>query len=261
MDLNCESKRAFVCGSTDGIGKACAIALADLGANITLIARNLGKLLATLKELKKRHGQNHDFIVADFSEPEILKDKVSSYLSDGKIVEILVNNTGGPPPGDAILTETSEFIAAFKQHLICNHLLSQAVVPGMKKARYGRIINITATTVKQPEPLTVITNTIRPAVSNWAKTLASELGMYGITVNNILPGCIQTKRLNTYIELGKKVGKSEAEILQEYKDMVPLGRLGKPEEVAWAVAFLASPAAAYINGINLPVDGGYTKCL
>ena len=126
---------------------------------------------------------------------------------------------------------------------------------------YGRIINITSSTSKQPEPLNVITNTIRAAVSNWAKTLANELGLHGITVNNILPGCIQTKRLNTYIELGKKAGKSEAEILQEYKNIIPLGRLGKPEEVASAVAFLASPAASYINGINLPVDGGYLRSL
>ena len=261
MDLTCEGKRAFVCGSTDGIGKAAAISLSDLGASITLIARNESKLLATLNELTTTSVQNHDFIVADFSAPEMLQEAVNSYLADGKIVEILVNNTGGPQPGPAILTESSEFIAAFKQHLICYHLLSQAVVPGMKKVGYGRIINITATTVKQPEPLTVVTNVIRPAVANWAKTLADELGMYGITVNNILPGCIQTKRLNTYIELGEKAGKSKAEILQEYQDMVPLGRLGQPEEVAWAIAFLASPAASYINGINLPVDGGYTKCL
>lgn len=262
MQIACEGKRALVCGSTDGIGKACAIVLAELGASIILVARNEQKLSATLEQLKTSSSQSHDFIVADFSYPDILKQKVDTYLSDGKIIHILINNTGGPPFGQpAVTTDASEFIAAFNKHLICYHLLTQAVVRGMKDSGYGRIINITSTTAKQPEALNVITNTIRAAVSNWGKTLANEVGKYGITVNNVIPGCIQTKRFDAYIEKEKATGKTEVEALQTYKGGVPLDRVGKPEEVAWAVAFLASPAASYINGINLPVDGGYTKSL
>ena len=262
MDISCEGKHAIVCGSTDGLGKACAIALANLGASITLIARHEQKLFTTLKELKKTPQQNHDFIVADFSYPNILKEKVDAYLSDGKVIHILINNSGGTPFGQpGMMTNTSEFIEAFNQHLICYHLLCQAVVPGMKKAEYGRIINITSTTAKQPEALYIISSTIRAAISNWAKTLAIELGEYGITVNNVLPGYIQTKRLEALIEMEKSTGKSETGVVQEYKNMIPLRKLGQAEDVASAVAFLASPAASYINGIDLPVDGGYLSCL
>ncbi len=263
LSLSCHDKRAFVCGGSDGIGKASAIVLANLGASITLIARNEQRLSTTLKELRKNEGQSHDFIVADFSYPNLLKQKVDTYLSDQKIVHILVNNTGGPLLGVPALTiEASQLMTVFNQHLICSHLLSQAVVPSMKKAGYGRIINITSTTAKQVEKLGLLTNMIRPAVGNWGKTLASELGIYGITVNNVLPEYIETKRLTSCVEdMIQTTGKSESEILKEFKQHIPLGRIGKPEEVAWAVAFLASPAASYINGINLPVDGGYTKSL
>lgn len=263
VGFNCKGKHAFVCGGSDGIGKASAIVLANLGASITVIAKNEHKLSATIQELNKSHDQSHDFIVADFSYPDILKEKVDAYLSDHKIIHILVNNTGGPPLGmPALNIEASQLITVFNQHLISAHLLSQAVVPGMKKSGYGRIINITSTTAKQAEKLGLLTNMIRPAIGNWAKTLANELGIYGITVNNVLPEYIDTKRLTSSVEeMIQTTGKSESEILKEFKKLIPLGRIGKPEEVAWAVAFLASPAASYINGINLPVDGGYTKCL
>ena len=262
MDISCEGKQAIICGSTDGIGKACAIALADLGANITLIARNEQKLATTLKELKTSPKQSHDFIVADFSEPDALKEKVDAYLDATKIVHILVNNTGGPSLGSALAATASDFIAAFNQHLICYHLLSQAVIPGMKKAEYGRIINITSYTAKQPLDDMIVSNTIRGAVSSWAKTMANELGRYGITVNNVLPGSIETKRLHGIArDRIQLTGKSEEEVMHEMKSIIPMNRFGKPEEVAWAVAFIASPAASYINGINLPVDGGKTRSL
>lgn len=262
MDISCEGKHAFICGSTDGIGKACAITLADLGASITLIARNEHKLIATLKELKTSPKQSHDFIVADFSAPDTLKQKVDAYFTDTKIIHILINNGGGPPLGLAVAAKASDFMAAFNQHLICYHLLSQAVIPGMKKAGYGRIINITSYTAKQPLDDMIVSNTIRGAVSSWAKTMANELGKYGITVNNVLPGSTETKRLHGIAQDRINLtGKSEAEVMHEMKNIIPMGRFGKPEEVAWAVAFLASPAASYINGINLPVDGGKTKSL
>lgn len=263
MSLSCEGKHAFVCGGSDGIGKASAIVLADLGASITLIARDEQKLSNTVQELSKNETQSHDFIVADFSCPDVLQEKVDAYLSDGKIIHILVNNTGGPTLGiPALEIDASQLVNVFNQHLISAHILSQAVVPGMKKAGYGRIINITSATAKQPEKLSLLTNMIRPTVGAWGKTLANELGIYGITVNNVLPEYIYTKRLTSSVEdMAQTTGKGESEILREFNEQIPLGRIGKPEEVAWAVAFLASPGASYINGINLPVDGGHTKSL
>ncbi|MEH2004549.1 SDR family oxidoreductase [Nostoc sp.] len=262
MDINCEGKHAIICGSTDGIGKACAIALADLGASITLIARNEQKLADTLQELKTSPKQSHDFILADFSDPHTLKEKVNAYFADTKIIHILVNNTGGPPLKSALAAKPSDFITAFNQHLICSHILSQAVIPGMKEAGYGRIINITSYTAKQPLDDMIVSNTIRGSVSSWAKTLANELGKYRITVNNVLPGSTATKRLDSIgRDRMKLTGKSESQVVDEMKNIIPMGRFGKPEEVAWAVAFLASPAASYINGINLPVDGGKTRSL
>jgi 3-oxoacyl-[acyl-carrier protein] reductase len=174
----------------------------------------------------------------------------------------LINNTGGPKSGPIVDAEVSEFLAAFNQHLICNHILMQAVVPGMKAAGFGRIINIISTSVKQPLPNLGVSNTIRGAVASWSKTLANELGAFGITVNNVLPGATNTQRLTEIAKVkADKTGESIAEILAEMGQESPMKRIAEPEEVAAAVAFLASPAASYINGINVPVDGGRTKSL
>ena len=257
-----KGKCAFVCGSTSGIGQASAIVLASMGASITLIARNEEKLASTLKLLTSNPEQNHDYIVADFSYPEELQSKVARYLAGEKVIHILVNNTGGPQKGEMETGKFSDIHTAFKKHLICNHLLAQAVIPGMKKVAYGRIINITSYEAKEPVPARGISATIRGAVSNWAKTMANELGRHGITVNNILPGVVETRRLPARIqEEVDKTGKTKEEVIQYLTSPIPAGRFAQPEEIGWVVAFLASPAAAYINGINLPVDGGITKCL
>ncbi len=183
-------------------------------------------------------------------------------MSDNDPVHILVNNTGGPPPGTVIEARPEEFTTAFAQHLICNQILVQAVVPGMQAAGYGRIINIISTSVKQPIAGLGVSNTIRGAVASWAKTLASELAPFGITVNNVLPGMTRTQRLDSLIaSKAEKTGKTIEQITQEMIREIPAGRIGMPHEFAAAVAFLASPAASYITGINLPVDGGRTLCL
>lgn len=259
MNLNLNDKRAIVCGSTQGIGKAVALELALLGASVTLVARNEDKLQEVIRELDYTHGQQHDFLVADFSQPDELDRKIQAYLQGLEAVHILVNNTGGPPGGPITEAEPEEFLQAFNQHLICNHLLVQAVAPLMKNACYGRIINIISTSVKQPIPGLGVSNTIRGAVASWAKTMAYELGPFGITVNNVLPGSTRTGRLHSLIQ--SKAKKNGTSIEEEEKEMmaeIPTRRFAKPEEVAAAAAFLASPAAAYINGINLPVDGGRT---
>lgn len=260
MNLNLDNKFALVCGSTAGIGKATAMALASEGVEVTLIARNEDKLKAVLAELPQQ--RNHDFIIADFSNPEELRVKVSEYISNQHGFHILVNNTGGPKGGPVFSAELSEFENAFTQHLKCNHVLAQALVPFMKEQNYGRIINVISTSVKQPLDGLGVSNTIRGAVANWSKTLANELGQFSITVNNVLPGATSTERLSEIIKnKSAKTGISVDDASNAMKNSVPAKRFAKPEEIANAITFLASEAASYINGINLPVDGGRTKSL
>ncbi|HLV15234.1 MAG TPA: SDR family oxidoreductase [Xanthomarina sp.] len=260
MNLKLSNKHALVCGSTAGIGKAIAMSLASEGVKVTLIARNEHKLKTVLTELPQQG--NHDYIVADFSNPQELKLKVSEFISKNHGFHILVNNTGGPKGGPVFSADLSEFESAFTQHLKCNHVLAQTVVPFMKEAGYGRIINIISTSVKQPLDGLGVSNTIRGAVANWSKTLANELGSFGITVNNVLPGATGTERLTEIIKnKSAKTGNTEEEAAHAMKQAVPAKRFAKPEELAYAVTFLASECASYINGINLPVDGGRTKSL
>lgn len=261
MDISLLNKNAMVCGSTSGIGKSCALLMAKLGASITLVARNEEKLKETLILLDMSQNQRHNYLVADFSNPEEVRRKAEAAVKD-KAYHILINNTGGPKGGPMFSAKTEEFIDAFSQHLICNQILVQAVVPGMKELDYGRIINIISTSVKQPIDGLGVSNTIRGAVASWSKTLANELGQYGVTVNNVLPGFTATGRLDDIVSNNaKKKNLSEKEISEGMLSMVPARRFAQPGEVANAVAFLASHAASYINGVNLPVDGGRTKSL
>lgn len=261
MNTDLTGKRAIVCGSTQGIGKAVAIELASLGAAITLIARNEEKLITVQKELPTSAAQEHHFISADFNKPEELKEALTNYLAAIEQVDILVNNSGGPSAGLAIDADITEYRIAFNRHVVCNQLLAQAVVPLMKKGGYGRIINIISTSVKEPIPGLGVSNTIRGAVANWAKTLSREVGPFGITVNNILPGSTSTQRIYDLIEnRAKKQNSTPAQVEEDMKAAIPLQRFADPEETAFAVAFLASPAAAYISGVNLAVDGGRLGC-
>jgi 3-oxoacyl-[acyl-carrier protein] reductase len=262
MKIDLTGKRAMVCGSTAGIGKAVAIQLADAGASVTLVARNEDKLKAVLSELNTNAGQTHGYLLADFSQPEALKTVVNNHMETANPYHILLNNTGGPPGGKAADAELDEFERAFRSHLMCNHVMVQALVGGMKSEKYGRIINVISTSVKIPLNGLGVSNTIRGAVANWSKTLANELGEFGITVNNVLPGATETERLSSIIRnKANKTGKTEAEVSDAMKAQVPAGRFAQPWEVAAAATFLASPLAGYINGINVPVDGGRTGSL
>lgn len=261
MNLDLRGKTALVCGSSQGIGKASAVELANLGANIILLARNEEKLEQVKGELASANGQSHCVKVTDFSEPERVKEMAKEIASQYQ-VDILVNNTGGPAGGPITEATGDAFLAAFSQHLINNQHITQAMLPGMKKAGYGRIINIISTSVKVPLNGLGVSNTIRGAVANWSKTMANELGSFGITVNNVLPGATMTARLDSIASAkAEKTGNSKEDVLKQMASASPAQRVGEPEEVANAVAFLASPAAAFINGINLPVDGGRTPCL
>lgn len=261
MDLDLTGKKAVVCGSTQGLGYASAVELALLGCSVVLMARNEDKLKDALTTLDNSKGQSHGYLVADFSDNSLVKNVIEDFVKNNR-VDILVNNTGGPPGGTALNAKPEEFLAAFNNHLINNHNLAQAVAPGMKRSGFGRIVNIISTSVKAPIPGLGVSNTIRAAVANWAKTLATELGPFGITVNNVLPGFTKTIRADYVIaSKAKSSGKTEEEVMKELVAEIPAGRIGRPEEFGAAVAFLCSPAAAYINGINLPVDGGRLGCL
>jgi 3-oxoacyl-[acyl-carrier protein] reductase len=261
MNLDLKGKNALVCGGSSGIGKASAIELSRLGANVTLLARNAEALSEALGTLHHEGGQDHGFIMADTTNHPDLHQKIVGLVTQ-KPIHILINNTGGPPAGPILGADLVAFRQAFEQHLLAYHLITQLVVPGMKSVAFGRIINIISTSVKQPLHGLGVSNTIRAAVANWSKTLATELAPFHITVNNVLPGATETDRLNAIVtnKAGKQ-GKSVEEIRQEMLDEIPMKRFGKPEEIASAVAFLASPAAAYITGTQITVDGGRTGVL
>ncbi|MBV1911368.1 MAG: SDR family oxidoreductase [Kangiellaceae bacterium] len=262
MDLNLKNKHALVCGSSQGMGKAIAIELAELGANVTLFARNLETLNQVKSELANDGTQEHFAICADFRHPEEVARALDSHLTVVPNFHILINNTGGPAPGPANLAESTDFLAAFNQHLINNHQIAQKLLAGMKNAEYGRIINVISTSVKQPLPNLGVSNTIRGAVASWAKTMSNELGPFGITVNNVLPGATNTGRLDAIIKnKAAKKGVSIEEMEAEEKASIPLRRFGEAEEFANVCAFLASPAAAYVTGVSIPVDGGRTSSL
>lgn len=262
MDLDLTGKRALVCGSTEGIGKAIAIELANMGASITLMARNKEKLEGVKSALSIEKGQSHDALVADFDKPDVVEKEIKDYINEGNDIHILINNSGGPAAGKAIDANLDEFYLAFNRHLICNQILAKAVTPGMKSAGFGRIINIISTSVKSPLNGLGVSNTIRGAVANWAKTLSNELAADGITVNNVLPGATFTGRLESIIKnKAEMTGISVEQSSENMKKEIPAGRFASAEEVAAAACFLASPIAGYINGINLPVDGGRLSCL
>lgn len=262
MDLSLRGKTALVSGSTQGIGKATALGLANMGARVILLARNEEKLKQVKAELEEISDAGHNYEVADFSKPEEVKKAAESALARFGNIHILINNTGGPPGGEAINADVDEFRSAFEMHLICNHYLLKTLVSGMRNENYGRVVNVISTSVKQPLKNLGVSNTVRGAVANWSKTLANELGQYGITVNNVLPGATATGRLDAIAsKKAAATGKSVDEVLEDMGNAVPIGRVANPEEVANGICFLASPAASYINGINLPVDGGRTGSL
>ena len=259
MEITLKNKNAIVCGSTQGIGKATAVELALMGANVTLIARDKNKLASVISSLDTKQGQSHSYLCVDFRNSDELRTNLKSI---DKNYHILINNTGGPAGGPITEANTESFENAFKMHLINNQILAQSVIPGMIKEGYGRIVNIISTSVKAPIAGLGVSNTIRAAVANWAKTLSLELGEHGITVNNILPGFTNTNRLKSIIaKKSEKQNISENEVIKTMMKSIPAKRFGEAKETANAVVFFCSPAAAYINGINLPVDGGRTASL
>lgn len=261
MNLDLSGKRALVCGASQGLGEACARQLAEQGAEVVVLARSADKLERVCQSLTAEHGQAHGFIAVDASDTDRLAEAVAAELKKGPL-HIWVNNTGGPAPGPAHMAEPDAYAAAFAQHLVSAQTLLQLLLPGMRAAGYGRILNVLSTSVKAPIPNLGVSNSIRAAMANWAKTLAGELGCDGITVNNVLPGLTSTARLDSLIgHIAQTSGKTVDDVSKGLRATIPVRRFGEPEEFANAVGFLASSAAAYINGVNLPVDGGSTGSL
>lgn len=258
MNLSLKNRTALICGSTQGIGLAIARELALLGANCILLARNENSLKVAIASLDNSQGQLHKYAVADFQFPEQVKSIAATLAAEGT-VHILVNNTGGPAPGLIQNATADQFLNAFQQHIINNQQLVQAFLSGMKAAGYGRIINVISTSVKVPIPNLGVSNTIRAATAGWAKTLSMEVAADGITVNNILPGFIKTGRLESLINTNAAAKHmSPEELAAHMEKQIPAQRFGETKEIAALAAFLASPAAGYISGTSIPVDGGRT---
>jgi 3-oxoacyl-[acyl-carrier protein] reductase len=261
MQMSLTDKEALVCGSTQGIGLAIARELAHLGANCTLLARNEESLKKAVESLDVSEGQHHRYLVADFSNSLQVRDVIAEHVKE-HAVHILVNNTGGPPAGPITEAEPASFVKYFEQHIVCNQILVQHCLPSMKADGFGRIINVISTSVRIPIDNLGVSNTIRGATASWAKTLSNEVGQFGITVNNILPGFTKTERLNALINnIASRKGMEFEDVAAQMAAEVPARRFGEAEEIAAVAAFLATPAAAYVNGVSIPVDGGRTGAI
>lgn len=254
LNTDLKGRTALVSGASQGIGEATARLFAEMGASVILLSRSEGNLKEIADSLP--NPERHRVLAVDLNDRNALKEKISKVLKETN-VEILICNAGGPKGGPILEAHDESFLEAFENHVLANQLLVKLCLPGMMTRNYGRIINIISTSVRQPIRNLGVSNTIRSAVAAWAKTLSNEVANTGVTVNNILPGYTNTPRLQTLLESdSKKTGKSVKEVEESYLSSVPMGRFASAREVANAIGFLASPAASYITGISLAVDGG-----
>lgn len=262
MQLDLKGRHALVCGASQGIGRASAIELAELGADVTLLAR-AGDVLSALADSLPRtsDSQRHRWHTVDMQDTAALQ-AVAAEIVAAAPAHILINNTGGPTGGPLQNAQLDEFEGAFRQQLLAGQVLLQAVLPGMRASGYGRLVNVISTSVKEPIAGLGVSNTVRAAVAAWAKTLAGELAADGITVNSVLPGYTRTQRLDSLLAAqAKSSGRSEHDIAESLRATVPARRFGEASEVASVIAFLCTPAAAYVNGVSIAVDGGRTRSL
>lgn len=254
--LNLTGRHALVCGASSGIGRATALALASRGARVTALARSLDKLKSLVEELRTAGGEGSGYLVADLDDRGGLERVIREHLAAEGQIKILVNNSGGPKGGPILHATEAEFEVAFGRHVLASHLLVRLVLPGMAEAGFGRIVNVISTSVREPIAGLGVSNTIRGAMASWAKTVSKELPP-GVTINNVLPGYTATERLTSLKEsTAQRTGRKPAEVEAEWLASIPEGRLAQPEEIAAAIAFLASPAASYVRGVSLAVDGG-----
>ena len=259
--MSLSGRHALVCGASAGIGRAAALSLASLGARVTVLARSEDRLRTVIPQLEAAGASEASGLVADLEDRAGLKTAVEDLLGEAGPIHVLVNNSGGPPSGPLLEAKDDELLRYFSIHVLAYQTLVRAVLPGMAAAHYGRIINVASTSVREPIPNLGVGNTIRGALAGWAKSLSRELPP-GVTINNVLPGYIETERLTFLKEAAaERQGKTPEQIEAAWLATVPEGRLGRPEELGAVIAFLASPAASFIRGVSLPVDGGRLQSL
>ena len=261
MRINLKNKRALIGGSSKGLGYAVAKQLAICGAEVTLVSRNESLLKKNIIELKELTECDHNYLVVDYNNSKDYKKIIDEFFKTN-IIDILINNTQGPPAGDVLNVAESDYKQTFNLLFQNTVNTSMAAIKGMKENNWGRIINMTSVSVKEPLSYLALSNTIRSAVTSWGKTLSIESGKYNITVNNVLTGFFNTERLNQLNEeKAKKFNIKTSEVFEKMSEMVPLKRIGEPDEFAYLIAFLSSEYSSYINGVNIPIDGGLLKSM
>ncbi|MAV04113.1 MAG: short-chain dehydrogenase [Flavobacteriaceae bacterium] len=261
MIISLKSKKALVGGSSKGLGNAVAYQLAMSGASVTLVSSNKDRLIKTVNDLRNKTGINHDYLVVDYNNFEDYKKIIKKYL-DTNPIDILINNTQGPKGGNVMNVSIEDYQKSFDLLFKSVVFTTMLAIENMKKNKWGRIINMASMSVKEPLSYLALSNSIRSAVTTWGKTLSNDLGVYNITVNNILTGYFDTERINQLnLDKAKKLNIDVEEVYNTMKELVPLKRIGDPKEFSYLVTFLASDNAAYINGANIPIDGGLIKSL
>ena len=259
MNIDLTGKKALIGGSSKGIGLGIAKQLARSGASVCLMARNESKLKEIISNLPSSENQNHNYLLVDFSNFEAFKIIIQEYINKNRI-DILINNTQGPPAGNSLSKDIESYQEAFDLLFKSVVYTTSLIIPKMQKNKWGRIINVTSVSVKEPLNYLVLSNSIRSAVVAWAKSLSVDVGKDGVTVNSILTGYFDTERIKDLNkEKSKSLNISEDEVLEKMKSLVPINRLGKTEEYGYLVSFLSSDKAAYINGTSIPIDGGLLK--
>jgi 3-oxoacyl-[acyl-carrier protein] reductase len=260
MDLGLKNKVAIVAASSKGLGKAVALGLAEEGVSLTICARGKKELDKTAEEIKAKTGVEVLALRADVSKLDEVKEIVSQTIKKYSTVHILVNNAGGPPFGNFLDFSVEEWRKALELNLLSTINLTKEVIPYMQKQKWGRIINITSVAVKQPIDGLILSNTARAGVIGFAKTISNEFARDNVLVNNVCPGRILTDRIiHLAEERAKRANKSLEEVISSMEVDVPIGRLGRPKELADLVVFLASERASYITGTTIQVDGGVVK--
>jgi 3-oxoacyl-[acyl-carrier protein] reductase len=262
MDLGLRGKVALVAASSRGLGRAVAEEFGAEGADLVLCARGEPELVEAARGIAKAHGVRAKPVATDLADPEAIDELVGAALSEFGQVDILVNNAGGPPAGPFESHTREDWRQAIRVNLESALELTRQLLPGMKERRWGRIINITSVAVKEPVDQLILSNSVRAAVTGFARTLANEVAAHGITVNNALPGYTRTQRLEELAEMmASAKGIDVRDVEAGWNSTIPMGRLGEPLEFAALVAFLASERASYITGVSVAVDGGRVRSL